>query len=95
MAGETVFNTASLKKAKVEMPKTYLEMVLLKDLLDAIDIHMRSDCITNGTLELMTGCLSSQFDRFEAEAGRKQCIVGQGTSTFRSRGISSKLPFRR
>jgi hypothetical protein len=33
---ETVFKTASLKKAKAEMPKTFLELVLLQDVLDAI-----------------------------------------------------------
>ena len=48
------------------MPRVFLELVLLQDVLDAIGKHMSGDRITSWTLELLTGGLSSQYDRFEA-----------------------------
>ena len=63
---ETVFATASLKKAKAEMPKTSLELVLLQQVLDTIGKHMDSNRISNGSLEFITECLSDHYERFEA-----------------------------
>ena len=61
---DPVFKTASLRKAKAEMPKTYLELVLLKEVLDSVNKGM-SVGHSKGTLEIMKAALHAQFNRYE------------------------------
>jgi hypothetical protein len=60
---DPVFKTASLRKAKAEMPKTYLELVLLKEVLDSVNEHMSAGRNSKGTVEIMTAALHAQFNR--------------------------------
>ena len=62
---DPVFKTALLRKAKAEMPKTYLELVLLKEVLDSVNERMSAGRNSKGTLEIMTAALHAQFNRYE------------------------------
>ena len=63
--GDTVFKAASLKKAKVEMPPTYLNLLLLQQVLETTDKHLSGGRNSKRDLKHMTECLRAQYTNFE------------------------------
>ena len=62
---DSAFKTSSLRKAWTEMPKTFLELVRLKEILDSVAERMSVGRNSKGDLELMKAALSAQFTRYE------------------------------
>jgi hypothetical protein len=59
---DPAFKTSSLKKAKAKMPKTYLELVLVKEVLDSINKRMSDGRNSNENLERMSAALRDAND---------------------------------
>ena len=63
------------------MPKTYLELVLLQEVLDSVNTHMSVGRNSEGTLELMTAALRAQFTRYEI-SWQKSMLDIEGDALF-------------
>ena len=62
---DPAFKISSLRKAKMEMPKTYMELVTLQEVLDSINKHISSGRNSNEALNLMETVLGVQFTNYE------------------------------
>ena len=62
---DPAFKIPSLRKAKMEMPKTYMELVTLQEVLDSISNHMSVGCNSKEKLEIMKTTLKIQFNNYE------------------------------
>ena len=62
---DPAFKIPSLRKAKMEMPKTYMELVTLQEVLDSISNHMSVGHNSKEKLEIMKTTLKIQFNNYE------------------------------